>query len=56
MFASLLLMNDSVEWDEVQNLSDSSKEVLRLSVSSEDKTMDSLSFNRTVSKMSKQIR
>lgn len=53
MFASLLLMNDSVEWDEVQNLSDSSKEVLRLSVSSEDKTMDSLSFNRTVSKMSK---
>ena len=23
MFASLLLMNDSVEWDEVQNLSDS---------------------------------
>ena len=53
MFASLLLMNDSVEWDEVQNLSDSSKEVLRLSVSSEDKTLDSLSFNRTVSKMSK---
>lgn len=53
MFASLMLMNDSVEWDEVQNLSDSSKEVLRLSVSGEDKTMDSLSFNRTVSKMSK---
>ena len=52
LFAALQLMNDIVEWDEVHNLSDSSKECLRQSISSEDKSMDSLTFNRTVSRMS----
>lgn len=53
LYASLSLMNDSVEWDEVHNLSDSSKEIIRQSVLSEEKTIDSLSFYRTISKMSK---
>ena len=53
LYASLQLMNESVEWDEVCNLSVSSKEILCRVVADNNKSIDSLNYNRTVALMAK---
>ena len=53
LYASAQLMYDSVSWDEVACLSDSSKEILKNLVADKKEEIDSLEYYRTVSLMSK---